>query len=123
LEIPSLEPTPHSLCRLGEYREASVKGLHLFKRTSTFDISLPFALLRSGKYRLSAIFAVELAKRKPSELAQCGYILASALSEFTPTTQEIDESVELTQAATLTPAMVAFIGSKISYDEARNHFF
>jgi hypothetical protein len=119
----ALEPTVHSLCRLGEYREACLIGLHLFKKNLELDISIPFALLKSKKYRLSASLAIELAKQKPSQIAGCGNILALALSGFTPTTQEIDNAIELTKTGTMTPAMVAFIGSKISDNETRTHFY
>lgn len=114
---------PRSLCRLGEYRQASKMGLFLFKSGLGLDVSTPFALQRAGRHRLSAILAVELAKQDPSQLAQCANILAIALSGYSPTIQEIDKAIDLTKSGSLSPALVAFIGSKIRDNDSRNHFY
>ena len=102
---------------------AATQGLHLYKTESVLEITLPFALLKSGRYRLSLAFALKLASRDPNSFIECARLVSQAILKYPPAIEQIDAAIELTKEQCLTPAAMGLICARIGDLKAREHFF
>lgn len=118
-----LKNDPATLCRVGNYRQAAMICLKRYKQTGEPSIELAYALVKLGRSRLSLRCCLSLLEKGSDPSAAGTKIIVEALKSYAPSVQEIKEANHIIGSASLTPAMVAMIGSQIRTAEACDYFF
>jgi predicted O-linked N-acetylglucosamine transferase (SPINDLY family) len=101
------------LSRVGEHREAAKKAISLYKTKQVFDSSLPYSLLKTGRYRLAIKLALMLLKKEPGAISASVMIAAECLNHFIPTIREVHQSAAFIPDKTLTPNALAIAVSRM----------